>query len=88
MDNSWLLKKLVDLRDGNGQTALHRATENGHDEIIRILIENGIDVNARDVNGQTALHLASKNGSGAAVGVLLGSPELKVYIYRRSCTDM
>jgi ankyrin repeat protein len=34
--------------DGSGATALHLAAENGHREVVRLLIEHGANVNARD----------------------------------------
>jgi len=40
-----------------GATPLHIAARYGRDAMIRLLVENGADVNARDVLGMTALHL-------------------------------
>ncbi|KAL6717826.1 hypothetical protein ACLMJK_003911 [Lecanora helva] len=41
---------------------LHIAASEGHEEILRILIENGVDVNARCRNCRTALQVAVKLG--------------------------
>jgi hypothetical protein len=39
---------LARARDDDGATALHHATERGHREIVRLLLESGADINARD----------------------------------------
>lgn len=39
---------LARARDEEGATALHYATENGHREVARLLLETGADINARD----------------------------------------
>lgn len=38
----------VSLRDADGATALHYATEIGNREIVELLLEAGADINARD----------------------------------------
>lgn len=42
-------------RDKSGRTALHYAAENGHAEIVELLLKVTPDVNARDRYGDTAL---------------------------------
>ena len=38
------------------------ASERGHLDIVKCLIEKGADVNAKDEDEETALHLASEEG--------------------------
>lgn len=47
-----------------GDTALHFASNKGHEDIVNKLIENGINVNVANNNSDTALHLASVNSNG------------------------
>jgi len=39
---------LVRVKDKDGATPLHYATEHGHREIVRLLHDSGADINARD----------------------------------------
>jgi hypothetical protein len=48
----------VNAKDWNGDTPLHWAVENGHIEIIRLLLQNGADVNAKSRIGMTPVHSA------------------------------
>ena len=41
--------------------------QNGHDEVVRVLLEKGADFNAKNIDGATPLHLAAENGHGEAV---------------------
>jgi len=41
-------------RDDDGATALHRAAEEGHFEMVELLVELGADVRALDASGRTA----------------------------------
>ena len=54
-----------------GSTALMRASDNGHRDIVQLLCERGADVNAKDKEGETALHLAAQTGDKAVVELLL-----------------
>lgn len=54
-----------------GDTALMRASERGHRDIVQLLYERGADVNAKDKNGNTALHLAVRFENVAVVELLL-----------------
>ena len=52
----------LDYKDGNGLTALHRATAQGNKEIVSILLENGVNVDEKDNRGYTSLMKACWNG--------------------------
>lgn len=58
-------------QDREEQTALHLAVENGHYEIVLLLIEKGTNVNCVKVNLVAPLHLATTNGHLDIVQLLL-----------------
>jgi ankyrin repeat protein len=41
-----------------GASSLHLAASNGHEQIVRLLLESGVDVNAVANHNSTALHWA------------------------------
>ena len=53
------------------RTALHCAAENGVNEIVQILLENGANLNCQDKYGCTPLVLAALNGKTDTVDMLL-----------------
>ena len=50
---------------------LHIAAYKGHEEIAKLLISNGADINAKAITGNTALHLATQNNNFNIVRLLL-----------------
>jgi ankyrin repeat protein len=52
----------IDAKDIYGETALHWAVIIGNKEIVKLLIERGVDINSQDgLFESTALHLAAQN---------------------------
>ena len=61
-----------DIQDSNGRTALSYTAENGHEAVVKLLLENsGIDPDSKDSDGRTALSYAAENGHEAVVKLLL-----------------
>ncbi|XP_022778092.1 ankyrin-1-like isoform X2 [Stylophora pistillata] len=53
-------KELLETKFGqNKMTALHIAIEKGHEEVVKLLLENEADPRATDHYGRTALHVAT-----------------------------
>ena len=71
-----LLLLLLDVNKSkatSGATALHVASQNGHVEIIKLLVgAEGIKVNKLSIEGFTPLHVASQNNHIEIVKLLLG----------------
>lgn len=42
----------------NGNRAIHIAAQNGHKDIVQILINKGCDINVKNMKGNTPLHMA------------------------------
>jgi len=61
----------LDLQADNGYTSLSWATERGHEEVIKLLLDSKANTESKDVRGQTALILAAMSGNGAVVKLLL-----------------
>ncbi len=52
-------------------TLLHRAAYQAQSDFVRLLIKNGVEVNANDKNGNLPLHIASVRGHTEIVKLLL-----------------
>ena len=59
---------VVDVQSGNGMLAY--AASNGHNEFMRFLLENDLDVNHRNYNGITPLMLAVSAGNHEGIEIL------------------
>ena len=63
---------IVNYKDpADGSSPLHKASENGHLEIVKILIQNGAIVNATNKCEYTPLNIAAENGHLEVVKILL-----------------
>jgi len=60
----------VDVNDG-ATPALHKAAENGHLEIVRVLLEHRVSPNSASIDGDSALHAAAAAVQPAIVDLLL-----------------
>ena len=85
-----LLKKgtQVDSVDNIVKELLFRAAEKGHEAVVKLLLEQGADLESRDISfRQTPLSWAAKNGHEAMVKLLLehgANLESKDNIYGRT----
>jgi ankyrin repeat protein len=68
-----------DVKDSTRRTPLSRAAENGHTEVVQLLLETKeVDVNAEDNYAQTPLSWAAKNGHTQVVQLLLKTKEVDI----------
>lgn len=67
------------IEEQNGETALHRASEAGILDAVKLLLEHGANVNATDNYGNTPLHFACGCGWTNIVALLLDhNPDLNL----------
>ena len=59
----------IDAKDNSGKTALYQFTKTGDLHLVRILLENGADVNVSSEEG-TPLQVAIKNSNSAIANLL------------------
>jgi len=57
----------------DGVSALHVASRTGRTDIVKLLLENGADIETRDINGCTPLWIAAANGHGEVIETLIAS---------------
>ena len=73
----WILDYLISERfdwtqtNREKQSGMHLAARWGHEAVVRLLVEQGADVEARDENGWTVLHWAAEYGHEAVVRLLV-----------------
>lgn len=64
--------RLLDTTNSAGFSALHIAASKGLDDVVRLLVMSGANMNLQTiVERQTALHLSSWNGMKAVVEMLI-----------------
>ena len=69
---------LVIHSDWDGNTALIWAARNRHGDIVRLLLDNGADVNKTNNDNKTALFEAARYGHADCVGLLLSVGDIDV----------
>ena len=83
-----MLKHSVDFRgvDKLGRSILHGASVNGHDDLVRILVNAGLDIDVRGGAGETPLHDSGRTGyiSVAKTLIDLGANPLTEDNHRRT----
>jgi len=63
--------------DPDGASLLHRATVEGHDDVVKVLLSSGLcDPNLQDADGSTALHLACAMGLDEIIEMLLPATDI------------
>ncbi|KAK1771491.1 hypothetical protein QBC33DRAFT_575495 [Phialemonium atrogriseum] len=69
------LGKKADISASNnrGRNALHLAAEANHEEMVKLLLDQGADPRAASDGGWTALHNAAQSGHTGAVALLLAA---------------
>ena len=66
-------KEMLRARTFSGSTAVHDAARRGHVEVMKLLAEEGADLDAKDNRGRTALHNAARNDLDTMAAVLLSA---------------
>ena len=75
----------INQEDCTGLTPLSWAAENGHEEVVRLLLEQeNIDHDCRDTEGTTPLQLAARNGHEDVVKLLLNKGNVNINKDRKS----
>ena len=64
------LSELLAPRHPGGRTALSWAARNGHEAVVRLLLEKVVSVDSKDGYGRTALSWAAEKGHKAVVTLL------------------
>ena len=71
----------INVKDGDGMTALHYAVIKGYPQLVDKLLEHeGLEINSQDINGMTALHYAVKGRFPQAVEWLLGREDIDIEV--------
>lgn len=73
------VKRLMALKTGPGtkEIALWAAAQTGNCQRIRLLVMEGVDLNARDAEGRTAINIATQYSQHAALKTLLAAREMR-----------
>lgn len=72
-ENRILLLGIAGIKDNFDNTALMHASSNGYNELVKLLIEFGVDVNAKNNDGRTALMMAVRSDKIETVKTLINA---------------
>ncbi|XP_023933691.1 caskin-2, partial [Lingula anatina] len=81
--NCLLMETPEDMLDNTRTTGLHLAAKNGHGDIIRLLLQAGVDINRQTLQG-TCLHEAALYGKIEVVKLLLDVSTSFLVFYKES----
>ena len=66
-----MLNTIHQIKDSDGRTPLSWPAWNGHDAVVKLLLEKGAELETKDSDGQTPLSWAAEDGHDAVVKLLL-----------------
>lgn len=79
--------RFINCKDSDGYSALHRASYNGHVDVVKVLLVHGADIGSKTENDWQPLHCACRwgelRGSGKFALVRIEHPTEKVNMYLR-----
>ena len=78
----------VNYQNGDGRTALMRASKRDRKDVVQVLLDNGADVNISDNKGKTALMTAAKKGNKTILKALNKPESLITYVKDRPGHDL
>ncbi len=78
----------INHQNTQGMTALHWAAAQGHNNIVKLLLDFGANVNLQNAEGNTPLHLAARNGNLSVVKLLLARGANATVVNRQGQTAL